>query len=70
MAKASKDMIISDILKLGEGIAPLFLKAGLRCASGCPSAQRERLEEAGIGHGVDVDKLVDEINAHLEAQGA
>ena len=68
--RASKGMIISDILKLGEGLAPLFLKAGLRCASGCPSAQRETLEDAGIGHGVDVDKLVEEINAHLEAQGA
>ena len=68
--RASKGMIIADILKLGEGIAPLFMQAGLRCASGCPSAQRETLEEAGIGHGVDVDKLIDEINAHLEAQGA
>jgi len=68
--KASKDMIIADILKLGEGIAPYFMKAGLRCASGCPSAQRETLEEAGIGHGVDVDALIVEINAHLEAQGA
>lgn len=68
--KASKDMVIADILKLGEGLAPLFLKAGLRCAAGCPSAQRETLEDAGIVHGVDIDKLIDEINAHLEAQGA
>ena len=69
MAKASKDMIISDILKLGEGLAPIFMQAGLRCA-GCPSAQRETLEDAGIGHGVDVDALVNDINTHLEAQGA
>jgi hybrid cluster-associated redox disulfide protein len=67
MAKATKDMIIADVLKLGEGLGPIFLNAGLRCA-GCPSAQRETLEDAGMGHGVDVDALVDAINAHLEAQ--
>ncbi|MCL2604600.1 MAG: DUF1858 domain-containing protein [Defluviitaleaceae bacterium] len=69
MAKATKDMIIADILKLGEDLAPIFMRAGLRCA-GCPSAQRETLEDAGVGHGVDVDALINEINAHLEAQGA
>ena len=69
MAKVNKEMIISDVLKLGEGLAPIFMQAGLRCAH-CPSAQRETLEGAGISHGVDVDTLVDNINAHLEAQGA
>jgi hybrid cluster-associated redox disulfide protein len=69
MAKVTKDMIIADVLKLGDNLAPIFLNAGLRCA-GCPSAQRETLEDAGEGHGVDVDALVKEINTYLEAQGA
>jgi hybrid cluster-associated redox disulfide protein len=64
--KATKDMLIADILGLGEGLAPIFMRAGLRCA-GCAGAQRETLEDAGIGHGIDVDALLEEINAHLEA---
>jgi len=68
---ATKDMVIANILQMGRekgtDLAPLFLAAGLRCASGCPSAQRETLEDAGVGHGVDVDALIVEINEQLGA---
>ena len=69
MTKVSKDMIIADIIQIDSGIAQFFVKAGLGCA-GCPAAKAETLEEAGTGHGVDVDALVEEINQYLEAQGA
>ena len=66
MAKVTKDMIIGDILRLDMNVAPILMSAGLHCL-GCPSAQGETLEEAGMVHGMDVDHLVDEINAYLEA---
>ncbi len=61
----TKDMIIGEILEIDAGVAPILLRAGLHCL-GCPSAQGETLEEAGQVHGMDVDTLVDEINAYLQ----
>ena len=34
---------------------------------GCPSAQGETLEEAAMVHGIDVELLVEKINAALNA---
>jgi len=67
MAKVTKDMFIADILKLDMSIAPILLNAGMNCV-GCPSAKAETLEHAATGHGADIEKLLEEINAHLESQ--
>ncbi len=64
MNKITKDMIIGDILRVDINIAPILMQAGLHCL-GCPSAQGETLEEAGMVHGIDTDKLVDAINEYL-----
>ena len=66
MKTISKDMIIADIIAIDQGVIPFLLEAGMHCV-GCPSAQGETLEEAGFVHGMDVDKLVDEINGYLAA---
>jgi len=58
---ANKDMIIGDLLKLHDGVAEILMKAGMHCV-GCPSAAGETLEEAGVIHGLDVDKIVIDIN--------
>ena len=60
----NKEMIIADLLKVNMGIVPILLNAGMHCV-GCPSAQGESLEQACMVHGIDVDKLVDEINTFL-----
>ena len=67
MAKVTKEMIISDILKLDRGTVPILLNAGMHCL-GCPSSSGESLEDACTIHGIDVDKLVDELNAYLESK--
>ena len=67
MAKVTKEMIISDILKLDRGTVPILLNAGMHCL-GCPSSSGESLEDACAIHGIDVDKLVDELNAYLESK--
>lgn len=65
MAKVTKEMIISDIIKIDGGIIPILLGAGMHCI-GCPSAQGESLEEAAMVHGLDVDELIEQINDYLE----
>jgi len=62
---ASKDMKISDILKMDGGTANIFLRHGMHCL-GCPSATGESLEAACMAHAIDADKLICELNAHLE----
>ena len=67
MQKITKDMIIVDIIAVDQGIIPILLEAGMHCI-GCPSAQGESLEEASFVHGMNVDELVDKINAYLESK--
>ena len=65
MTKVTKDMIIAELITIDRGIIAILMNAGMHCV-GCPSAQGETLEEASFVHGIDADKLVDEINNYLE----
>lgn len=67
MAKVTKDMIISDILNLDRGTVPILMSIGMHCL-GCPSASGESLEDACAIHGIDVDKIVKELNDYLESK--
>lgn len=60
----TKDMKISEIIKVNSNIIAILLNAGMHCV-GCPSAQGESLEEAALVHGLDADALVKQINAYL-----
>ena len=64
MKQIDKNMIIADILKLDDGIAPILMDSFMHCI-GCPSAQMESLKDACAVHGVDADELVTEINSYL-----
>lgn len=64
MTEITKDMLIGDILDADRGTSKFFLAMGMHCL-GCPSARGESVEQACRVHGVDADKLVDEINAYL-----
>ncbi len=64
MAQISKDMIISDLIKVDPNIIPILMRAGMHCI-GCPSAQGESLAEAAIVHGLDADILEQQINDYL-----
>ena len=67
MATVTKDMIIADILATDMGIAPILLNSGMNCV-GCPAAKGETLEEAAVTHGMNVDTLLEEINAYLASK--
>lgn len=57
----TKDMIISEILNVKDGAAEILMANGMGCL-GCPSAQMESLEQAAEIHGLDIDKLIVELN--------
>ena len=57
----TKDIIISEILKKKEGAAEILMSNGMGCL-GCPSSQMETLEQAAEIHGLDIEKLLIELN--------
>ncbi|MDO5573294.1 MAG: DUF1858 domain-containing protein [bacterium] len=62
MANITKDMTIGEILRANPNVAPVLMEAGMHCL-GCPSAQGESLEEAAMVHGMDIDSLMEKIQA-------
>ena len=62
--KVTKDMLIGDMLVLDRGIGVILMQSGMHCV-GCPSSAGETLEEASMVHGMDVTKLVNDINEYL-----
>ncbi len=60
--KITKDMTFAEIIELNSDVGNKLAELGLFCG-GCPMAQFERLEDGAIAHGVNVDKLVKELNS-------
>lgn len=67
MQKVTPDMIISEVLKIDRGTAPIFLNNGMHCL-GCPSSSGESIEDACSIHGIDCNKLVKELNDYLSTK--
>lgn len=67
MAKVTKDMIIADVLNMDRGTVPIFLNSGMHCL-GCPSSSGESIEDACAIHGIDADKLIDDLNKYFEGK--
>ena len=61
MAKVTKDMMICDILDVQPHLEEIFISHGMNCV-GCPGSNLETLEEAAAGHGVNLKKLLKEVN--------
>ena len=64
MAQITKDTIIGDILDIAPETAPIFLSIGMHCL-GCPSSRGETVEQSCMVHGVQVDELLERINASM-----
>lgn len=60
----NKKMSISEVLRINRDTAPILMDFGMHCL-GCPHATAESLEDACAAHGVDVNALVDKLNAFL-----
>ena len=64
MAQITKDTIIGDILDIAPETAPIFMSIGMHCL-GCPASRGETVEQACMVHGVDVDDLLEQLNASI-----
>ena len=60
--KFEKTTKIGEIIENAPEKAEILLSAGMHCL-GCPAAQGETLEEACAVHGIDVEELVNKLNA-------
>ena len=67
MGNITKDTIIIDVLMMDRTTAPIFIKHGMHCL-GCPSASGESIADACAVHGIDADKLVEDLNTHLDTR--
>jgi len=55
------DMIIGDILRQNPDVAPILMECGMHCL-GCPSAQMETLADACMVHGIQVERVLEQLN--------
>jgi hybrid cluster-associated redox disulfide protein len=59
--KITKDMTINEVVQKYPESSKIFMKYGMTCF-GCPFAMQETLEQGALAHGIDVDKILDELN--------
>ena len=64
----TKDMLVGEILDKYPELAQVLMNCGMHCVS-CFAAAMENLEEACLVHGLNVEDVVDELNASLELAG-
>ncbi len=58
----TKDMLIGETLDQYPELAQFFLAIGMHCL-GCPMSRGESIEDACAVHGVDVNELLEKLNA-------
>ncbi len=63
--KITKDMLIGDVVKKHPASIEMLLNHGMHCV-GCHVATWETLEQAASIHGIDVDKLMEDLNKTKE----
>ena len=59
--KITKDMTFAELMTKDKEAVEKLADRGLFC-SGCPIAPFEMIENGARAHGVDVDKLIKELN--------
>jgi hybrid cluster-associated redox disulfide protein len=59
--KITKDMLVGEIVAKHPGLVETFFRNGLFCV-GCHQAGQETLEQACQVHGIDVNKLLKQLN--------
>ena len=60
--KFDKETRIGELLEKAPEKAEILIEAGMHCL-GCPASQMETLEEACAVHGIDVEQIVEKLNA-------
>jgi hybrid cluster-associated redox disulfide protein len=63
----TKDMTIEEVVQRFPETIRVFSQYGVGCL-GCSAAQYDNVEQGAVVHGVDADRLVEELNACLTAR--
>ena len=58
----TKDTLIGDIVKMKPELVEALMEVGMHCIT-CPISQMETLEEACGVHGIDVNEVLEKLNA-------
>lgn len=64
MAEISAQMTISEVVQKYPSTVEVFMNHGLSCV-GCAAARFENIAQGAAVHGIDVEKLVDDLNASI-----
>lgn len=62
MSTITKEMPIGDVVQTYPQTIEVFLKHGLMCF-GCAIARFENVEQGALAHGINVDALINDLNA-------
>ena len=65
MSKITKDMGLLEIVQNYPETLEVFQRYGLGCI-GCAAARFENLEAGAKVHGIDPDKMVEDLNAAIK----
>ena len=60
--KFERTTTIGEILEVAPEKAEILLEMGMHCL-GCPASQAETIEEACEVHGIDVEEILNKLNA-------
>jgi len=58
----TKDMTFHQVMRMSPEVLKVLAKFQLGCV-GCMGAQQETLENGAMAHGLDIDELLQELNA-------
>jgi hybrid cluster-associated redox disulfide protein len=62
----TKEMGISDVIQKYPELIPVFIQHGLGCI-GCALANFETIEQGAGAHGMDIDRLMKDLNEVAES---
>ena len=62
--KVTKDMTFHQVMQMDSRVLEVFSKYNLGCV-GCMGAANETIEMGAMAHGLDVDKLLTDLNTAI-----
>ncbi|WP_196593904.1 DUF1858 domain-containing protein [Pectinatus sottacetonis] len=63
----TKDMGIMEVVQKYPETVDVFAMSGMGCI-GCAAAHFENIEQGALAHGIDIEKLMADLNEVAEAQ--
>ena len=63
--KISREMTITDVVRQYPQTVEVFMSHGMGCL-GCAAARFENVAQGAQAHGIDVDKLMEDLNKVVE----